>query len=388
MKHFYLLSIGLVLISCSNPEASEDNENQAEDQRPDSTQHNDSDMPEQNTKPENSELEEAHDRTVVFYNVENLFDTEDDPNTSDDDFTPDGFKQWDETRYLKKINDLSTVLSSISDDNPALIGLAEIENKKVLVDLIHAPKLRGKNYSIVHEESPDNRGIDVALLIDEDVFKYEYHESIRIDFPWDSDIKTRDILHVVGHFQNNDKVHIFVNHWPSRRDGIPETEPKRLEVAGRLREKLDDIYLDENDPKIIVMGDFNDGPDNKSVEYVLNCMNTNSVLKGQHDLKEDQLMNLSYPHLLSIDFKHNELGTLVHDGQWEILDQMMCSQAALLNKEGIVVESIGASIFNPDWILYKRKDGSSTPNKTYGGPKYYGGYSDHLPVYLTLKNAQ
>ncbi len=387
MRHFHLLGLLLICAACSSPEGDNSSDQEKKDQKDaDSTQQH-TDMTEVEDYPQNNHLVSAHNRAVVFYNVENLFDTEDDPLTSDDEFTPEGSKEWDETRYAKKIDDLAKVFGSISDELPAMIGLCEIENKEVLVELITHPDMKKKNYLIVHEESPDTRGIDVALLFDQDVFKYQFHESLRIDFPWDSDIKTRDILHVVGHFEGEDKVHIFVNHWPSRRDGVRETEPKRMEVAGVLREKLNEIYLDETNPKIIVMGDFNDAPDNKSVEYVMNCLNAESVESGQHDLNEGQLLNLSYPHLLSMDFKHNELGTLVHDGQWEILDQMMCSQGMLSNPEGLQVQS-SSSIFNPDWILYKRKDGSSTPNKTYGGTNYYGGYSDHLPVYLILKDAQ
>jgi len=316
------------------------------------------------------DLLDVNNKAVVFYNVENLFDTKDDPNTSDDDFTPSGYKKWTSDRYYKKIDDLIRVFSSIDEDLPVLIGLAEIENRKVLQDLIRHRDMQGSEYSIIHEESPDTRGIDVALIIDKNRFSYIEHESIRIDFPWDKNIKTRDILYVKGAFNTQEVAHIFVTHWPSRRDGISQTEPKRLEVAGKLRERIDLIFQTEENPKILIMGDFNDAPMNKSLEFVLKA-------KAHKDSAPTDLYNLSYAAAES------GMGSLVHDGQWEMLDQMICS-ADLLKKDGIFIDD-DAEIFDPHWILYKTKDGNKMPNKTYGGKRYYGGYSDHLPVFVTLK---
>lgn len=317
-----------------------------------------------------TELLSADGYPVVFYNVENLFDIKDDPHTSDNDFTPDGLMNWTEERYKMKLSNLSDVLSAINGNMPVMIGLSEVENKEVLIDLISEPKMKQSQYLIVHEESPDTRGIDVALIFDQNRFNYESHESLRINFPWDVNIKSRDILHVIGYFKNSKRVHVFVNHWSSRSNGVLETEPKRIEIAKVLRAKLDDIYASESDPNIIIMGDFNDTPDDKSVSTILRA-------KATKDLKEGELHNLSYKA-----FKAGK-GSLVHEGNWEMLDQMICSKSMI--EKGPVYFKNEAKPFMEDIVMYKSRDGK-IPNKTYGGPKYYGGYSDHLPVYALLKS--
>ena len=373
-----VVAIGLLAAqACSEPSTPQEGKSNKDNQKEhDMTETKDS----SNDFPKN-QLFSADGYPVVFYNVENLFDTENDPNTSDDEFTPNGAKEWTEERYKKKVDDLVKVFTEISNQMPAVIGLAEIENKDVIIDLITHPKMQNSQYLIVHEESPDTRGIDVALIFDQNRFNYDFHESIRIDFPWDDNIKTRDILHVAGEFMNGDKVHFFVTHWPSRRDGVEQTEPKRLEVAGKLRARIDEIYADEENPKILVMGDFNDSPINKSVEVVLNAKVNSNPGKTVDNLDEGQLFNLS-----SSEYLDNK-GSLVHDNQWELLDQMMASKHFLKDLDGTFL-NYSAKTYRPEWILYRAKNGDTKPNKTYGGTRYYGGYSDHLPVYTILKHKE
>ena len=317
-------------------------------------------------------LLDASGYPIAFYNVENLFDTIDDPGISDGDFTPEGDKAWDEKRYHKKLTDLGKVLSSIDDEMPVLIGLSEVENKGVIEDLIAVPAMQQSDYGVIHEESPDTRGIDVALIYDKQRFAYQEHESIRIDFPWDENIKTRDILHVTGHFNDGFDVHIFVNHWPSRRDGANETEAKRMEVAGKLRQKIDQIFESDPAARIVIVGDFNDTPTDNSIRDVLGA-------KFETPVADNQLFNASYE--LSTE---PGMGSHAHEGDWAMLDQVICSGAFINATDGYRLAK-HARIFDPNWILYERHDGNLVPNKTFGGDNYYGGYSDHLPVYTVLE---
>ena len=304
--------------------------------------------------------------TEVFYSImfENLFDVDNDPNKSDDDFTPEGYKKWTKPRYTDKLTALAKVIDASGDKDPVLIGLAEIENKQVIVDLTKEDVLSENNYQVVHDESPDNRGIDVGLIYDADRFQYISHQSHRVYFPWDASIKSRDILHVKGYFSKNDTVHIFVNHWPSRRGGQETSEPKRMQAAKALRSAIDEILKTQPDAKILCMGDFNDHPSD------------NSLMKGlKADGSNGNLINLMTP------LESAGLGSHNYKGKWGMLDQIIVSQSFNKTKKGLGIKKQEAKILKEDWMLYK----GESPSKTYGGPNYYGGYSDHLPVYVILK---
>jgi len=313
--------------------------------------------------------------TVVFYNTENLFDTEDDSFIMDEEFTPGGNKKWDKEKYLKKTEDLSRVISSIGKkDLPGIIGLAEVENKKVLLDLIKTANLSKGNYGIVHYDSPDKRGIDVALLYSKDLFKVEFQRSIPINFPRDTSL-TRDILMVRGKTNDSDNMYVFVNHWKSRSGGISVTENKRIYSAVVLRKVVDSIFNIEPKAKIIIMGDFNDEPTNRSIHQIL-MANNKRKNPGTRDL-----FNLMYDM-----HNMNNLGTYHYSGSWNMLDQIIISQSLLDKKHGYFTDFDGGKIFSEEWMLYNNsKAGTWTPNKTYGGDTYFGGISDHLPVYVVLR---
>ncbi len=326
----------------------------------------------QNQSTNNVNMSAFSGRPIVFYNVENLFDTKNDPRTDDEDFTPHGYKQWDEDRYETKLERITDALSEFQKA-PILIGLAEIENRTVLKDLIKEGDFKETNYGIAHFDSPDRRGIDVALLYDQDAFKLINSSKLRVKLANNPRFATRDILYVEGELLGGVTTHVFVNHWSSRREGQLETEHKRLEAAETLREKVDEILANDTDANIIILGDFNDHPTDKSLQSVLRAKE--SGYEGDGDL-----INLLF------DEHENGEGTSVYRGDWAVLDQIIISQAIYDEKSGLGIKGKDAEIMMDDDLLFKnRSTGEEKPNATYGGRKYYGGYSDHLPVYIILK---
>lgn len=317
--------------------------------------------------------EQKKEYTIAFYNVENLFDTINDPIKWDDDFTPEGKLKFTSERYEDKLEKLSKVLSAIDSLSlPTIIGLCEIENRLVIEDLCKEKALIDANYKIAHAESPDKRGIDCALIYKSEDFKYLNHEVIGIQFPWEPNYTTRDILHVEGILGRKDTVHIFVNHWPSRRGGQEKSEKNRVFVAEQLRKSIDQIQDKNPLAKIIIMGDFNDEPNNVSVTNTLNAGN------NQSSTNPSDLYNLVY----NMDVKGK--GTYNYRGNWNMLDHLIVSNSLINQEKGLTTSYDAARIFNEDWICYKNKDGVLIPSRTYGGPNYYGGYSDHFPVYFKI----
>jgi len=312
---------------------------------------------------------------IAFYNVENLFDIIDDPKTKDDEFTPFGYKKWTKKRYKKKLTDLSWVLSNLDNDLPALIGLCEVENKKVVEDLASTKNLQKGKYKVIHEESIDTRGIDVALMYRSDLFEYISHKEIPvIVITKEEKFRQREILYVKGKFKgNNDIFHIFVNHWKSRRGGIEETEFKRLASAKELKKQTDKILSENKNANIIIMGDFNDEPENRSLNKILFA--TNNTKTPKHN----ELYNLLYNK--SIKGK----GTNSRNYKWFMLDNLIVSQSLIDGKDFYVENNEGNIFKNSKILYYNAKANFPVPNKTYGGKNYYGGYSDHLPVYFILK---
>lgn len=317
-----------------------------------------------------SQTEKHKTINIAFYNVENLFDTLDAPNKIDDEFTPLSDKKWNTERYTKKLNNIGAVLASLNKPGlPAIIGLCEVENKKVVEDLVKSNQLKKAGYKIVHEESPDARGIDVALLYSPKHFKYLSHEKLTVKVPSEPWERTRDILYVKGKVAN-ETLHLFVNHWPSRRDGTEVSEKRRIAAAKVLKQKVDKILAKDKNAKILIMGDFNDFPDNKSISKVLGA--------GVDD--DDVLYNLMYKQAMK------GKGTYNFKGDWNMLDQFIVSKGLLDGGSGLDVDKDSGHIYKEDWILYiNREKEVEAPNKTYGGDNYYGGYSDHLPIYLNLE---
>lgn len=314
-----------------------------------------------------NELNSANNQIVAFYNVENLYDVANDPRTDDEDFTPYGDNHWDEERYAHKLNQISKVLFDLGRQAPMLIGLVEIENSKVVLDLAKTGDLSKTAYHLAHFDSEDRRGIDCALLYDSKRFRLIDKEKLMVRLPGNRDFATRDILYVSGEIAGGEKLHVFVNHWSSRREGTEETEPKRLRAAQILKEKIIEIRNQEPEAKILVMGDFNDEPKNKSIQQILNAAGKNASLYN-----------------LMAEMAHEGEGSIVHDREWLMFDQMMVSHNMLSNKD-LHVKDQKAYVYRADEILYTYKNGGQKPNSTYGGPEYYGGFSDHLPVYLILE---
>lgn len=310
----------------------------------------------------------AEVRSVVFYNVENLFDIYDDPIKDDDDFTPFGYYKWDKEKYDKKLDRISDALV-LPPSFPAIIGLAEVENKEVLKDLLNEPEFAGKNFGISHFQSPDRRGIDVALLYDKDVFTVEDEQALPVKMSYDSNFKTRDILHVSGVYLG-EKIHVFVNHWSSRREGVSETEHRRLTAAKLLKDNVQEVFETEPEAQVLILGDFNDYPNNKSLNVVL----------GAQSIEYVSSCGLINPF---IDLQKGGVGTSVYKREWNILDQIILS-SSFFNDGPLKLKENKGNILREEVLLYTYKNGDQKPNSTYGGPNYYGGYSDHLPVFVEI----
>jgi len=312
---------------------------------------------------------------VVSYNVENLFDTINSPHFDDDEFTPTGTKKWTHERYEKKLSDLARVIGSIpGNELPAIIGLAEIENRRVLEDLSAQKVLHEGKYKIVHEDGVDPRGIECALLYRPEKFKYTSHTYVPIEDTVDPEYLYRGILHVAGRGPDGSSLHIFMNHWKSRSGGVELTERQRMLSATILRKQLDLLTATEAEFKVILMGDFNDEPTNRSIINGLAAMN-----KRMNNSQGD-LFNLHYD-LHNIQGK----GTYSYRGKWNMLDQIMVSYELLNQEEGLSCTYDSGNIFWKDWMMYdSERYGSKLPSSTYGGPEYYGGPADHLPIYVTF----
>lgn len=311
--------------------------------------------------------------TVAFYNLENLFDTEDDPTIDDEEFLPTGKNRWDADRYQRKLEHMADVIAQIGDeDGPEVLGVCEVENRKVMQDLIATPKLRDRNYDIVHVNSPDGRGIDVGFFYKKDVFTYLSHRALNVSFADEPTLKTRDILMVKG-LLKGDTVYFFVNHWPSRRGGAA-SDGKRKAAATRARGVIDSILTQSPNAKILLMGDFNDEPTNESIKDVLNASG------NEKELKDKQLYNAMW------DLKQAGRGSHSYQKEWSMLDQMILSQGFLTKKsKGAQYVKKSANIFDADFMKETNEKYKGQPLRTYVGTKYMGGYSDHFPVYLQLK---
>ncbi len=315
-------------------------------------------------------LQSFEDRPFFFYNVENLFDTINDPNTNDDDFLPESEKKWNSERYFDKLEKLATVLTHPSENNPLFVGFAEIENRMVVLDLMKTGRLAETKYRVVHYDAPDVRGIDVAFAYDHERFIVQYQEAMDLSIVEEPDYKTRDILYVKGLLKDSLDLHVFVNHWSSRRGGAEASEYKRVNAAKALLYKTDSIRKVDKDAKIIIMGDFNDYPNNKSILETLGAGLASNATN---------FVNLMLP-------MHEEgQGTFNYRGDWGMLDQFIVSPSLVDQEGGLHIQESRAYIVNDDKFMHFNEKGEKSPNKTYGGPNYYGGYSDHLAIYGFLK---
>ena len=316
--------------------------------------------------------------TVAFYNLENLFDFRDDPFTYDDDRTPEGRDRWTEALYQAKLANMASVISEIgtalSGTSPAVIGVCEIEHRGVLEDLLNQPALVGSNYGIIHYDSPDRRGIDVALLYLKGVF-YPIHHSRHPLYIYDHKkpgkrLYTRDQLLVSG-LLDGDPIHIIVNHWPSRSGGEARSRYKRI-AAAKLNRRIIDSILSENPyAKIITMGDLNDDPSSPSIKKILGAKrNRGNVRIKQLYNPMEQLYKEGY-------------GTLAWRDGWNLFDQLIISQE-LLKQDYSSYRFYKAGIYNKSYLLTPNGRYKGYPFRSFTDGQFTGGYSDHFPVYLYL----
>jgi predicted extracellular nuclease len=314
------------------------------------------------------------DFRMVTYNVENLFDVIDNPNTADEDFLPYGMNRWTEDRYNLKLKHIFKVLSNISEwDFPDVMCFTEIESREALNDLLERTPLSNGDFGIIHHESPDPRGIDVAFLYRRASLRPIQDEIIPIRFPFDSTARTRDILWVEALINKKDTIHFFLCHFPSRRGGETASEPRRNHVASVLRAKVDSIMQAQPNASIVISGDFNDMPDNGSMEDVLKAKGSVAAMQP------GDLFNLMYQ-----PYKNGQ-GTYKFQGYWNMLDQFIVTPAMLDTMNAIYVKPDGGKIFKPSWLEQPDDQGPGTkPFRTYSGPNYLGGYSDHFPIYMDI----
>lgn len=312
---------------------------------------------------------------IAFYNVENLFDTINDPSTFDDSMTPTGSHHWDSRKYNLKIVNLAEVISGIgrevSNKPPDIIGLCEVENYEVLKDLRASPKIQNLGYEIIHEDSPDKRGIDVALLYRPAIFNPTSFKSHRLLLFDESNhrVFTRDQL-LVGGFIENEEIFFIVNHWPSRRGG--ETKSKSLrKLAARLnRRVIDSVSRINPSAKIISMGDFNDNP-------------TDSSIKNNLTYKTDSLFEVtSFFNPMEVLYRKG-LGSLAYRDEWSLFDQFLCSEN-LKKPSANLLYFWKAGIYKPPYLVTRHGAFKGYPKRTHAAGIYSGGYSDHFPVYLLL----
>ena len=304
---------------------------------------------------------------VASWNVENLFDTFNDPNTNDEDFLPESNNQWTEDRYLQKLTNLAKVINYMNNGcGPDVLGLVEVENINVLKWLTY--KFKDRDYIIAHRDSPDLRGIDAALIFDRKVFGIVDIDTIRVNIP--TGTPTRYILHVtLKLLRDNSVVHFFINHWPSRRGGEVKSEQNRIAAARTLRKELDKLFMNDKNSNVIMMGDFNDEPNNKSIIQVLKA----NDFVCENRKYEGELLNLSY----SVQKKGE--GSYLFGSTWNMIDQMIISPS--LN-DGHNLEYICNSftVIKPEFMIAKEGDRKNGPLATYSGNRYLGGYSDHFPI--------
>lgn len=313
---------------------------------------------------------------ISFYNFENLFDTIDDPkNWGDDEFLPAGPYNYTEEVYKKKLHNLATVIkqlgTELTPDGPAIIGTAEVENSRVLEDLVSQPEIKDRNYQFIHFDSPDPRGIDVAMLYNPDYFRVLQARALKTDISRfeGKGGRTRDVLYVSG-ILAGDTVHVFVNHWPSRRGGEAASAPLRAIAANVSKRIIDSLTKENPDAKAIIMGDLNDDPVDASVAKVLGA-------KGnKKDIGPTGIFN---PFT---SFYKKGIGTLGYNDSWNLFDQIMITG-------GLVRENKGwrfykAEVFNRDFLKTKFGQYKGYPLRSFSGNAWQNGYSDHFPTLIYL----
>ncbi len=313
--------------------------------------------------------------TVVgFYNLENLFDTINTPGVEDEEFTPEGPKLWNGERYYHKLHNMAMVISqigtSVNPDGIAVLGISEIENEGVVKDLLAQPSIKDRHYKFVHYDSPDKRGIDVALVYNPKYFEPYKSSSHRLHVDKLKDFRTRDQLLVEGTLAG-DTVHIIVNHWPSRYGGEKRSRWLRNAAADLSRKIADSILQVNPNARIIMMGDLNDDPTNESL---IKHMKANGKIDK---LKKDDFFNPMW------ELNKKGYGSLAWHDSWNLFDQIVMSQS-LLGKDYTHLKFLKAAVYRKPFLLNNSGRYKGYPYRTFVGNTFQGGYSDHLPVYVVL----
>lgn len=314
-----------------------------------------------------------HKFRVICYNVENYFDCTADSIADDSEYLPGGIRGWNFSKYKQKQANIAKVIAGIGAwDTPALVGLCEVESQKALTDLVRYSPLKSYGYRFIHYDSPDKRGIDVALLYHPYQFFPIADEAIAIRFPNETERTARDILYVSGTTLSDDTLHIFINHFPSRSGGELESEYRRVFAASVLRNKVDSLTAVHSNPNILIMGDFNDYPDNKSIRELLKALPLSDSI-----IRPNELYNIAYA------LHEGGKGTYKYNGEWGMLDQMIVSGNMLNMENRFFTHPKDIHIFEADFLLEDdEKFLGRRPFRTYNGMKYNKGFSDHLPLYI------
>lgn len=313
---------------------------------------------------------------VAFYNLENLFDTKRDTTINDEEYTPQGANAWDDNKYKCKLNNMAFVLNQLGEKllplGPAVIGVAEVENRGVLEDLTATGEFAQKGYQIVHYDSPDRRGIDVALLYNPKLFTVESSKAIPLRFPDEPNFLTRDQLLVTGYLAG-DKVNVIVAHWPSRRGG--KESNSRVTAAALGKHIIDSLYKADPEAKVIYMGDLNDDPFDKSTSEVIGAK------KEAKDVAKEGMFNPFWNILAS------GVGSLAYNGSWNLFDQIMVS-GNLLGKDRSSIKFWKAEVFNKDFLIQQDGQFKGYPKRTHRKGIWLNGYSDHFPTLIYLLKQQ
>jgi exonuclease III len=311
---------------------------------------------------------------VGFYNLENLFDTIDDPLKIDEEFTPEGANQWNTEKYMAKLHNMAYAISTIgldyTPDGVAVLGLSEIENRHVIEDLVIQPEIADRDYQIVHYDSPDRRGVDVALIYNPKYLKVTGTRSYRTVVPDDPEFITRDQLLVSGIF-DGEPMHFIVMHWPSRYGGEKRSLPGRVAAATLCRHITDSLLADNPNAKVIMMGDYNDYPTNKSITKHLRANG------DRNRLQEGDYFNPMY------ELHQNGIGTNYYRDVPGVLDQTILTQA-LLPTDYSTYQYKNAKVHNKEFLKQHGGRYNGFPFRTFAAGVWSGGYSDHFPVYVIL----
>ena len=313
---------------------------------------------------------------VGFYNCENLFDTINDVGVHDGEYLPAAAKRWDTDKYHHKLRQLSRAILAIGEkwEGPDIMGLCEVENKKALEDLIQKTYLHQHDYRIIHQDSQDKRGIDVAMIYKASAFEPTYYKYITVPLKKGTR-PTRDILYVKGCLKKAETIHLFYNHWPSRFGGVAKTKEKRIMAAKTLRQLVDTIFQKDTNAFILISGDFND-------PIVSQSMQTH--LKAQIAPQD----TLTIPYLLNTSFalkKRLKQGTHKYQGKWSFFDQWIVSNNLLENTYKLSLNIENSFVLQEEWLLHEDVQAfDKKPFRTYAGDAYLGGFSDHLPIYIKL----